>query len=153
MPTRTLAAVATALALVATAACASTPTRWLADDLGRDGNQYYTTCEDSTNERHEKEVWLTEDQAEDHFEGQPCPDGPLRTGEYWEAPDRPRTIIVVQPPPRNPNRPLAPANQGGKPATPAPSASSSAKPAPTSAATTPKTTPKITPTTTPKPTR
>jgi len=73
---------------------------WLTDDLLVDNGRFYVTCEDPADERHEKEVWLSPEQAADHTEGQPCPVGPLRTGEYWQEPDADRKRVTITRPAR-----------------------------------------------------
>ncbi|MFI6029506.1 hypothetical protein [Amycolatopsis magusensis] len=108
MPTyRRTPAAALALASAAVAvltACGNTaPRPWLTDDLYLDPVQgrYYTTCEDPGNERHEKHVWLTDEQAATHAEGQPCPAGELRTPPYWQAPGVTVSRTVAPRPPKS----------------------------------------------------
>lgn len=97
----TLAALLPAALLVA--ACAigqGQPTTWLADDLLLDGDHYYVTCEASTDERVEKEVWVSVKQAAQHEEGAPCPEGDLRREPYTEAADDEEKKVSSVPKPK-----------------------------------------------------
>ncbi|UUV32153.1 hypothetical protein NQK81_01510 [Amycolatopsis roodepoortensis] len=100
IPRRTAPAVlAIAAAAILVAGCGGSRP-WLTDDLLVDNGRFYVTCEDPADERHEKEVWLSPEQAADHTEGQPCPDGPLRTDEYWQEPDADRKRVTITRPAR-----------------------------------------------------
>jgi len=140
-PAAALALASAAVAVAALAACGTPapPRPWLADDLLADNGRFYTTCEDPYDEDHEKEVWLTVDQAAAHAEGQPCPDGPLRTGPHWEAPDARRTVITVpRPTPRTPTTTtttVRPSVSVSKPAAPAKSTPATTSVTPTTSKT------------------
>lgn len=120
---------AAALAAV-TAACSSPspkPVTWLADDLLAEQGRYYVTCEDSTNERHEREVWVSEEQAANHVEDAPCPDGEQRRAPFIEPPDAEAKVIVVPRPTRKTTTTtgVGPGAGGGKTTTKAPTTTTS----------------------------
>ena len=87
--TITLTVLTAATTVLGLAACGDEPaprqTVWVADDLLSDDGRFYTTCEDENNDRYEKEVWLSEEQAAAHAEGAPCPDGEVRTAPHTES--------------------------------------------------------------------
>jgi hypothetical protein len=100
-----LAALTAAVVTLGLAACASDDnhareTTWVTDDLLQDDRgRYYVTCEDSTDELHEKEVFVPDGQ-EIPEEGEPCPGGEVRTAPHIEEPEDEKAETKIRSVPR-----------------------------------------------------
>lgn len=84
----TLAALALGIVLsVLLSACTVATPTWKTDDLLRDQatGRYFTTCEDPYDDNHEREVYLSDEAAATHAEGQDCPTGEIRRADYYET--------------------------------------------------------------------